>query len=137
MVRGWDVHVEVSFSKWGERGSIDVLALNREARIAIVIEVKTVIGSLEETNRVLDVKVRLAPTVVRDRFDWQPGLVARLLVVPNSSSVRRVIDQHAGTMTTLYPARSREVRAWLRRPDTPLSGIWFVSDGQHVSSVKR
>lgn len=135
--RGWDVHVEVSFSEWGERGSIDILALRRDARVAIVIEVKTAFGSLEETNRVLDAKVRLAPVVIRERFGWQPRTLARLLVLPNSSTVRRVIDRHAATMQALYPARGREVRAWLRRPESPLSGIWFVSDGRHWSSVQR
>ena len=137
MRRGWDVHVEISFSEWGERGSIDILALRRAEGVAIAIEVKSAIGSLEETNRALDAKVRLAPVVVKDRFGWRPRAVARLLVVPNTSSVRRIIAAHAATMDVVYPARSREVRAWLRRPESALSGIWFVSDGPHSSSVDR
>jgi transcriptional regulator with XRE-family HTH domain len=135
--RGWEVHVEVSFAEWGERGSIDVLALNRHLRVALVIEVKTAIGSLEETNRVLDAKFRLAPEVIAKRFGWRPRTVARVLVLPGSSTNRRVVAEHAATMDATYPARSREVRAWLRRPDSALSGIWFVSDGQHSSNVRR
>jgi hypothetical protein len=133
--RGWDVHVEVSFSEWGERGSIDILALRRAAGVAIVIEVKSAVGSLEETNRALDAKMRLAPVVVTGRFGWRPRTVARLLVVPNLSSVRRIIAAHASTMDAVYPARSREVRAWLRSPGSELSGIWFLSDGPHASIV--
>jgi hypothetical protein len=133
--RGWDVHVEVSFSEFGERGSIDILALKRAEGVAIVIEVKSALGSLEETNRVLDAKVRLAPTVVSKRFGWRPGTVARVLVVPDTTTVRRVIDSHAATMDSLYPARTREARAWLRRPTSALSAIWFLSDGPNTSSA--
>jgi hypothetical protein len=133
--RGWEVQVEVSFSEFGERGSIDILALKPDARVAIMIEVKTAIGSLEETNRVLDAKVRLAPILISKRYGWRPAIVGRLLVVPSTSTVRRVVDAHASTMESIYPARSREVRAWLRRPTSPVSGIWFVSDGRNASSV--
>ena len=38
---GWEVHVEVTFSEFGERGSIDILALRRPDRIALVVEIKS------------------------------------------------------------------------------------------------
>jgi hypothetical protein len=133
--RGWEVQVEVSFSEWGERGSIDVLALHRERRAVLVIEVKTAIGSVEATNRMLDVKVRLAPGLVAKRFGWHARVVGRVLVLPSTSTIRRVIAAHAATFAVVYPARSREVRAWLRGPVWPLSGIWFVSDGRDTSIV--
>ena len=41
-VLGWVVAVEVSFSRYGERGSIDVLAWHPECRALVVIEVKSV-----------------------------------------------------------------------------------------------
>jgi hypothetical protein len=135
--RGWEVHVEVTFSEWGERGSIDVLGLHRERRAALVIEVKTAIGSAEETNRVFDAKTRLAPQLVLKRFAWRARVVGRVLVVPSTSTIRRVVVRHGATFAAVYPARSREVRAWLRRPAAPLSGIWFLSDGQDGSSLDR
>lgn len=133
--RGWDVAVEVSFSEFGERGSIDVLAWHFPTRTVVVCEIKSSIGSLEETNRVLDVKMRLAPKIAYQRLGWRPSVVARLLIVPGTHAVRRVIEAHAGTMGSIYPARSRAVRTWLRRPTGPMAGIWFVSDRRNASRV--
>lgn len=134
-LRGWTVYVEVSFSEFGERGSIDILAARRAEQVVIICEIKTALGSLEETNRVLDLKVRLAPTIVFKRLGWRPTNVARLLIVPSKNSMRRVLDAHSATMHAIYPARGREVRAWLRRPDSTISGLWFVSIGPNPSSA--
>lgn len=125
----WQTAVEVSFSEFGERGSVDILAGRPTERVAAVIEVKSTIGSLEETNRMLDVKERLAPGLARARFGWRPDVVARILVVPDDSTVRRLVARHGLTMASVYPARSREVRAWLRHPTGPLHGLWFQSEG--------
>src|SRR5206468_2045260 len=57
---GWTVMPEVSFSIFGERGSIDLLAWHPATRTLLVIELKTEIASVEETFRRHDVKVRLA-----------------------------------------------------------------------------
>ena len=133
----WATEVEVTFAEFGERGSIDLLATNRRASTALVGEVKSAIGSLEETNRMLDVKARLAPTIVFKRQGWRPRVVARVLIVPRDMSIRRAIENHEATMRSSYPARSREVRAWLRKPSGPLRGIWFVSDGPNTTAIRR
>ncbi len=126
--RGWQVLAEVSYSEYGERGSIDIMAGYEETKALAVCEIKSAIGSLEETNRVLDVKERIAPKLAKQRFGWWPSNVGRLLVVPNEMTVRRTIARHELTMAATYPARSREVRAWLRHPDRPLRAIWFISE---------
>ncbi|MDQ3553254.1 MAG: hypothetical protein M3395_02440 [Chloroflexota bacterium] len=125
--RRWVTAAEVSFSEYGERGSVDVLAGHPDTRSLLVIEVKASLGSLEETNRRLDVKERLAPGLGMARFGWRPRTVSRLLVLPDDRTVRRIVTRHNATFGSIYPARSREVRAWLRRPDGPLRGIWFLS----------
>src|SRR4029079_17838803 len=56
---GWQVRPEVSFSVFGERGSIDLVAWHPTARILLVVEVKTSLNSVEETLRRHDLKVRL------------------------------------------------------------------------------
>jgi hypothetical protein len=127
--RGWDPHVEFSFSEYGERGSIDVLGAKPSSKAVAVCEIKSVIGSLEETNRMLDVKERLAPTIVYKRFGWRPEIVGRVLVLPRDTAARGIIAAHSATIDSLYPARGREIRAWLRNPSRSLRGIWFVSDG--------
>jgi transcriptional regulator with XRE-family HTH domain len=126
--RGWETAVEVSFSRFGERGSIDVLGGERERRAIAVVEVKSEFGSLEETNRTLDMKERLAPAISEARFGFRPNIVGRILVVPSDDSIRRIVARHERTMDTIYPARSHDVRQWLRRPDRPIRAIWFVSE---------
>jgi hypothetical protein len=55
----WVVLPEVSFSHFGERGSIDLLAGHAATRTCLTVEVKTEITSLEGLQRRLDAKVRL------------------------------------------------------------------------------
>jgi hypothetical protein len=133
--RRWIVAVETSFSEYGERGSIDILAAHPSERAAAVVEVKSEFGSLEETNRVLDVKARLGAKVAERLWGWTPTSIGRLLVLPDETRCRRVVEVHQRTMGAVYPARGRQVRAWLRAPSGPLSGIWFLSEARHRSSV--
>jgi transcriptional regulator with XRE-family HTH domain len=131
----WATPTEVTFSEFGERGSIDVFAHREEYKAVAVCEIKSAFGSLEEMNRSLDAKVRLAPKLCQDRFGWTPRHVARLLIVPGISSTRRIVAAHRYTMDQLYPARGREIRAWLRRPDRSIGGVWFLSDPRNTSTV--
>jgi hypothetical protein len=126
--RGWECRTEVSFSRFGERGSVDVVGARRDLSTAAIIEVKGSIGSLEDTNRRLDVKVRLAGQIVSSAFGWSPTFIGRILVVPDGMTERRIVERHAATMAATYPGRSREVRAWLRRPEGTFAGLWFLSD---------
>lgn len=130
----WNPHVEVSFAKFGERGSIDVLGLRPQVLGAAVFEIKGSIGSIEEMNRSLDAKLRLAPGIVEERFGWRPELVAKVLVLPADRTVRRIVDRHAATMQAAYPARTVEVRRWLRKPSGNLRGLWFLSEVRDTDS---
>ncbi|MBI3750654.1 MAG: hypothetical protein HY263_03210 [Chloroflexi bacterium] len=120
--------VRRTFSEFGERGSIDVLAWNVRRRAVAVCEIKSEIGSIEETNRALDVKVRLAPKLAADRLGWSPDVIGRILVLAGSSTNRRIVQRHALTFASRYPSTTIETKAWLRRPTTTFSGIWFLSD---------
>jgi hypothetical protein len=125
--RDWVTRVEVSFSEWGERGSIDILAWHPAERALLVIEVKTELAGLDATLRPLDVKIRLAPVIAAKRFGWERRFVARVLVLPEDSSARRAVKRHGSVLDAELPARSRELRAWVRRPSQPTAGIWFLS----------
>ena len=131
----WTTAIEFTFSEYGERGSIDIFGHRRSARAVAICEVKSAFGALEELNRTLDVKVRLAPKLCRDRFGWTPDHIARLLIVPEDSTIRRMVAAHRATMDALYPARGREIRAWLRRPAGNISGIWFLSNPRYTPVV--
>jgi transcriptional regulator with XRE-family HTH domain len=103
---GWQVHVEVSFARYGERGSVDVFGWHPSARVALIVEVKSEITGVEETLRRHDVKVRLAPHIAFDRLGERPAEVARLLVLPDTSTTRRRLQVHATTFGRAYPLRT-------------------------------
>jgi hypothetical protein len=126
---GWAVVVEATYSVFGERGSIDVLSAKASARAVLVEEVKTDLTSLEELGRKTDEKVRLVRTrLCRERFGFDPVAVGRLLVLPATATARRQVARLGPVLDVMFPARGREVRAWLRRPVGDMAGILFVPD---------
>jgi transcriptional regulator with XRE-family HTH domain len=131
---GWDVSAEVTYSQYGERGSIDLLATRRPSSVAVVIEVKTTVLSVEETLRRLDAKVRLAPSIVFDREGWRPSTVARLLVISDVSTQRRRIARHETVFRSALPERNVAVRRWIREPVGPLRGLIFLSPSNRGSA---
>lgn len=128
----WPVATEGSFSEYGERGSIDILAARQDRGIVVVGEAKSAWGSIEETLRALDIKVRLAPTIAKHRLGWVPTTVAVLLIFPEDPTARRIARQHNATLGVAFPARNREIRRWLRQPVGPLRGLWFLSDVHEI-----
>jgi len=114
----------------GERGSIDVFGAQESTRSVVVGEAKSEWGSLEETIRVLDVKQRLAPKITEDRFGFVPLRIAALLVFPEDRTARRIAQRYEATLSSAFPARNVAIRRWLRRPDGPLRGLWFLPNVQ-------
>lgn len=130
---GWVVAVEVSFSMWGERGSVDVLAHHPASGIVLVVEVKSVIPDSQSTLHGLDRKMRLAPEIAKTR-GWACRGVARVLAIGDSSTSRRRIAGLATTYETAFPVVGREVRRWLRRPSEPISGLLFLPYARGTST---
>jgi len=54
--------------------------------------------------------------------------VAKVLIFPDDTTARRIARRSDATLAGTYPARAREIRAWLRKPDGALAGLWFLSD---------
>ena len=125
---GWEVRTEVSFSEYGERGSIDVCAGRSDASAVFVGEAKSEWGSIEETLRTHDVKTRLAPKISERVFGFKPRNIASALVFPDEMTARRIADQHAATLDASYPARARALRRWLVRPSGLIRAVWFLSN---------
>lgn len=122
---GWDVFLEVTYGEFGDRGSIDVLGLRPAAAAAIVTEVKTDLPSAEATGRKLDEKARLVPTIVQRRWGWRPTEVGRLLVLPDTGRLRRLVAR-VEILRRMLPDDVARARSWLRRPDSGLAGIVFL-----------
>ncbi len=134
---GWETHVEVTYSHFGERGSFDILAYWPRLGIVLVIELKTDLVSAEGTLRKMDEKVRLAPIVGRERFGWNVGAVARVLVMPETSTLRRSVVRHASLIDRVLPTRGAAVRRWIAGPDGPLSGLWLLSSSGPSSVIRK
>lgn len=122
----WEAQVEVSFSVYGERGSIDVLAWHPAARALLVVEVKTELTSVEETLRKLDAKVRLAGRSAADRFSGRARMIGRLLVLPDVTTARRRVARAASVLDVALPMRGSAVTEWLRRPAGGVAGLLFL-----------
>lgn len=124
---GWRVEIEVTYSEYGERGSIDVLGTQAAERAVVVVEVKTDIASTEAVGRKIDEKARLAPGIVRERLGLSPTTVGRLLVLPESMRLRRIVKRHP-VIGRMFPPEANAIRQWLRRPIGTMAGLWFLSD---------
>ena len=134
----WQVGVEVSFNVRGEWGSVDILAFHPATGIVLVVEVKTVVPDLQATLFSLDRKTRLAIEIAAER-GWRGRAVGRILVVADGRTTRRRVSDHSATFDAAFPARTIEVRRWLRRPDPsrPFSGLWFLANDHQPSARQR
>ncbi len=113
---GWLTATEVTYSHFGERGSIDVLAFHAATGTLLVVEVKTEIVSIEETLRRLDAKERLAVRIALERLGWRAARTARLLAVLDTRTSRRRVARHDEVLRRAFPLRGWAVRSWLSSP---------------------
>jgi transcriptional regulator with XRE-family HTH domain len=122
---GWTCMTEVSFSIFGERGSIDVVAIHPSGAM-LAVEVKASIGDANQTLIAIDRTTRLLPTIARER-GWPPGPIGTLLVVADGTTSRRRIAEHAAVFLSALPTPSSECRRWVRAPrGAPPRGIVFL-----------
>jgi transcriptional regulator with XRE-family HTH domain len=135
--RGWDLRNEVTYSVYGERGAIDILAWHAPTRTLLVVEVKTELTSVEATLRRHDAKVRLAAGIANERFGWRPVAVARLLTLPDTPTARRRVARHAAVLDAAYPLRGADVRAWVQSPTGAPACLAFLSTGGGRRSARR
>jgi transcriptional regulator with XRE-family HTH domain len=134
---GWEVAVEVSFSIFGERGSIDVLAWHAETRSLVVFEIKSVTPDMGAMLFGMDRKTRLAPNIVADR-GWKPLNVAKILVLGDTSTNRDRLARHEATIRAALPAGTREVRRWLAAPGPEkLAGVLFLRNARTKGGTGR
>jgi transcriptional regulator with XRE-family HTH domain len=110
---GWQTAVEVSFAIYGERGSVDVLALHEATGCLLVVEAKTVVPDLQGMLTSLDRKARLGARIAQDR-GWRASSVSRLLVIAEDRTSRRRVAAADATFRRAFPDRTPEVRAFVR-----------------------
>lgn len=134
--QAWTVATEVSFNLRGERGSIDILAFHLPTGSLLVVEVKSVVPDMQAMLVALDRKGRLGGEIARGR-GWQSTSVTRLLVLPDDRTARRRVEALATTFRSVLPARTVELRRWIREPDGARHGILFLSDDRQAGTRHR
>ena len=139
---GWQFEPEVSFSIYGERGLIDILAWHPGRRMLLVIELKTEIVEVSGLLGSMDQRRRLAAGIVR-RFGWDPVAVSTWVVIAESRTNRRALAAHASVLRAKFPADGRRIRRWLRDPVDRIDALGFLSDrhavrlGRPVAPTRR
>jgi transcriptional regulator with XRE-family HTH domain len=112
----WTFAPEVSFSEWGERGVIDVLAWHAATATVLVIELKSEFVDLEDLLSTMDRRIRLAPTIAMRR-GWTPRQIAAWVVLADTSTNRRRLAEHSVVLRAAFPQDGRSVHGWLASPD--------------------
>jgi transcriptional regulator with XRE-family HTH domain len=138
----WICRPEVSFSIWGERGVIDILAWHPESRSLLIIELKTELVDPQELVATMGRRVRLGKEIARG-LGWHPASVSAWVIVAESSTNRRRAKHHARLLRAGFPADGHAMRRWLRTPVGAISALSFWSEvrpgtvGRSISQVKR
>jgi hypothetical protein len=130
---GWIIEPEVSFSIYGERGIIDILAWHPTSRILLVIELKTEIVDVNEMLGTLDRKRRLVARIANER-GWEPIATATWVVVAESRNNRRAVAEHATVLRAKLSTDGRGIGRWLRSPRGHLDALSFLPyvQGTHI-----
>jgi len=123
---GWVLEPEVSFSVFGERGVIDVLAWHAASACLLVIELKTEVVDINDLMGSVDRKRRLAAGIARDR-GWRVERVSTWVAVADGRTNRRALARHRLTLRTKFPADGHAIGAWLRRPRGSINALGFLS----------
>ena len=132
----WACSPEVTFSVYGERGSIDLLAWHPIRRALLVVELKTEIPDPASLVAQVDRYRRLAAGIVRAR-GWIPESVSVWVVVADSSMNRRRLALHRTMLRNRFPVEGRRMRSWLRKPAGSVAALSFMADDRAGSTLRK
>jgi transcriptional regulator with XRE-family HTH domain len=148
---GWQVAPEASFSIWGERGVIDVLAWHSARRMLLVIELKTAIVDVQDLISTIDRKRRLAAEIASARGWGTPEAggaptpdaigagvcTSAWVIVADTRTNRARLAAHVSVLRAAFPADGRTMRGWIPDPQQPVAALSFLqitSAGKRMSS---
>jgi transcriptional regulator with XRE-family HTH domain len=119
---GWAQMPEVSFSIYGERGVIDILAFHAASGSLLIIELKTDIVDVNDLVGTVDRKARLGPQVALD-LGWHARTVSRWVIVTREKTNQRRIEAHRAMLRAAFPSDGHAMRSWLARPVGTISAL--------------
>jgi transcriptional regulator with XRE-family HTH domain len=123
---GCETGSEVSFSIWGERGVIDIVAWHSATRTLLIIELKTELVDPQELVGTMDRRRRLAAEIVEER-GWRPRHIGVWVALADNSTNRRHVARHQRLLRAAFPMGGRAMRQWLRNPAGPVAALSFLS----------
>jgi transcriptional regulator with XRE-family HTH domain len=130
----WLAQPEVSFSIYGERGVIDVLAFHPGTRALLVVELKTELVDVNALLGTVDRYSRLARRVAADR-GWRASTVSCWVILRDTMTNRRRVEAYVHVLRAALPADGHEMRAWLRDPaSSSVRALSFLSDAHRGST---
>lgn len=124
---GWHMAPETTFSIYGERGVVDILAMHPPTSALLVIELKTELVDVQALIGAVDRHRRLAPQIAHER-GWTVGTVSCWVILRETPANHRRLGAHATVLRTAFPQDGRRVRGWLRSPDGAIAALSFLSD---------
>jgi transcriptional regulator with XRE-family HTH domain len=129
----WTFKPEVSYSIYGERGVIDMLAWHAGRAMILVVEFKTELVDVNNLVETMDRRRRLAMQIGRD-LGWQPVAASSLVVLVGSRTNRRRATEHHTLLHAAFPADGRRLAGWLRDPREPVSVLAMWPNDRQASA---
>jgi transcriptional regulator with XRE-family HTH domain len=133
---GWDTRPEVSFSHFGERGVVDLVAWHGERKAILLVELKTELVDIGDLLATMDRRRRLAG-VIAGSLGWTPNLVGSWVVLTDTRTNRRRLADHSALLRSAFPSDGRSVAGWIANPDRPASALWFLPNSDEARSGTR
>ena len=128
---GFLVFPEVSFSEWGERGRIDLVAFDVKTGTLVLVEIKTELADLQDLLGSIDIKRRLAPAVAKMK-GWTPSRTVCVLAVASTDANRTRVADHSNLFVTWRPRWLRGGRLPERIDDEMLLWIPAAASGKRA-----
>lgn len=131
----WTLVPEASFSIYGERGIVDILAWHADRRALLLIELKTDIVDVNTLVGVMDRRRRLARRIVADR-GWDPLTISTWVLVARGRTNQARLSAHRSVLRRAFPVDGRTIDGWLRRPDRSIDALslWAAPDDGGVAA---
>ncbi|HEX4898608.1 MAG TPA: helix-turn-helix transcriptional regulator, partial [Candidatus Limnocylindrales bacterium] len=125
---GWEVVPEASFSIYGERGVIDLLAWHPGRGALLIVELKTELVDANEMLGSMDRRLRLARRIAAERGWLEPATVSGWVVIAESSMNRRRVGAVQQLLRAAFSEDGRAAKRWLRSPDRRQLALHFLAD---------
>ncbi len=123
----WEVVPEASFSFYGERGAVDVLAWHAARRMLLVVELKTSIVDVQDLLVTVDRKRRLAERIGAEHGWRTRGAgTSAWVAVAGTRTNRARLAAHEAVLRRAFPVDGRTVASWLGDPAAPIAALSFL-----------